>query len=187
MVGGQGADALLGNGGADVLLGGAGDDTLHISDLGFRRADGGGGVDTLALEGAALALDLAGITHSRLRDIERIDLTGSGDNRLLLSAAALAALSASGNALRVDGNAGDSVVLRDAGWLTGASAGGYTLYTNGTAGWKRRIRLPWSAAAPCRSCARTLSGGKAPAAPPPSPSSSIAPAAQSGRQAPHGR
>lgn len=133
MVGGQGDDILIGNGGADVLLGGAGDDTLHIADPGFRRADGGGGVDTLALDGEGLSLDLTAFSRSRLRDIERIDLTGSGNNLLLLSAAAVTALSSSGNTLRVDGNAGDTVVLRDAGWLSGASSGGYTRYSRGTA------------------------------------------------------
>ena len=133
VVGGQDNDILIGNGGADVLLGGAGDDTLRIADLGFRRADGGGGVDTLALDGTGLVFDLTALSRSRLRDIERFDLTGSGDNRLLLSAQAVTALSSSGNTLRIDGNAGDIVVLRDAGWLAGPAAGGTTRYTLGTA------------------------------------------------------
>jgi hypothetical protein len=110
LVGGAGADTLTGFGGADVLLGGAGDDRLVInasnvtalqSAFGaggntsqLARIDGGSGFDTLALQGAGILLDLTlianqggglGSSSSRLESIERIDLTGSGDNRLNVS------------------------------------------------------------------------------------------------------
>jgi hypothetical protein len=44
------------------------------------RVDGGGGIDTLQLEGADLTLDLTKISDRRIQDIEVIDMTGSGDN-----------------------------------------------------------------------------------------------------------
>jgi hypothetical protein len=37
------------------------------------RADGGGGIDTLKLEGAGLTLDLTKISNRRIQDIEVID------------------------------------------------------------------------------------------------------------------
>lgn len=109
LVGGAGNDTLAGNGGADVLYGGAGDDTfvLDASNLkalarpfgeggnGKRlsRVDGGVGVDTLKLSGGGIRLDLGKVANqggsapgsvSRIESIERIDLTGSGDNTLLI-------------------------------------------------------------------------------------------------------
>ena len=109
LVGGAGNDTLTGFGGADVLYGGAGDDRLVINDTNITalqsafgvggntsqlaRADGGSGIDTLALQGAGITLDLSlianqggglGSSSSRLESIERIDLTGSGDNSLIV-------------------------------------------------------------------------------------------------------
>jgi hypothetical protein len=43
------------------------------------RVDGGGGIDTLKLEGAGLTLDLTKISDRRIQDIEVIDITGSGN------------------------------------------------------------------------------------------------------------
>jgi hypothetical protein len=108
LVGGAGDDKLIGNGGPDVLYGGAGDDTFVLDrsnvkalSAGFKRSagllarlDGGTGVDTLKLSGADITLDLGSIANqggstpgsaSRIEAIERIDLTGSGDNTLALN------------------------------------------------------------------------------------------------------
>jgi hypothetical protein len=49
--------------------------------------DGGGGTDTLKLEGAGLTLDLTKISDRHIQDIEVIDITGSGDNTLKLNVA----------------------------------------------------------------------------------------------------
>ena len=133
IVAGQGADILNGKGGVDVLLGGAGNDTIRVSDFSFRRVDGGSGTDTLALEGKGLTLELSAIANSRLRGIERIDLTGSGNNSLVLTALEVLNLSDSSNALRVDGNAGDGVLFAGQAWIKGATSGGYTAYTLGQA------------------------------------------------------
>jgi hypothetical protein len=47
--------------------------------------DGGGGIDTLKLEGAGLTLDLTKISNRRIQNIEVIDITGSGNNILKLN------------------------------------------------------------------------------------------------------
>jgi hypothetical protein len=118
-VAGQGADILTGGGGADVFYGGAGNDTIHVPGLGFQRADGGSGFDTLALDGGGLNLNLANF-RNRLDGIERLDLTGGGDNTLTLLARDMLNLSDTGNTLQVDGNAGDHYHLADSGWVPGA-------------------------------------------------------------------
>jgi hypothetical protein len=110
LVGGAGSDTLVGNGGADVLYGGTGDDGFvldasNVAALASRlgsggndghlaRIDGGPGLDTIQLAGAGITLDLgkaanqgAGtiVSASRIESIERIDITGSGDNALRLN------------------------------------------------------------------------------------------------------
>lgn len=82
LIGGQANDSLAGGGGADVLRGGQGDDTAFVSDLLFRRVDGGRGFDTLTVVGPDLALDLAAVPDNRIRGIEQIDLAGTGSNSL---------------------------------------------------------------------------------------------------------
>jgi len=105
LVGGAGDDILIGNGGADVLYGGAGNDSFDLDASNITalaagetggqlaRVDGGSGIDTFSFAGAGIALDLTAIANqgggapgsaSRIESIERIDLTGSGDNTLTL-------------------------------------------------------------------------------------------------------
>ena len=124
-VGGTGHDTMIGKGGADAFQGGAGDDTIRISTLDFFVADGGSGTDTIKLDGSGLHLDLTALADNKTRSLERIDITGTGDNTLTLSVRDVLNLSEESNALLVLGDAGD-VVNRGAGWTT-ASTGG----TNG--------------------------------------------------------
>ncbi|MBA5249175.1 MAG: hypothetical protein FE834_06540, partial [Gammaproteobacteria bacterium] len=95
-VAGAGDDTLTGNGGMDVFSAGIGNDTIIINannitaleqtGAGNRaNINGGGGIDTLKLEGADLTLDFTKISNNRIQDIEKIDLTGSGVNTLILN------------------------------------------------------------------------------------------------------
>ncbi|MEO5353375.1 MAG: FG-GAP-like repeat-containing protein [Magnetococcus sp. XQGC-1] len=157
-VGGGGNDTLTGLGGADVFHGGAGDDIITVADAGFQLVDGGSGNDTLAVAGAGTTLDLAAL-RGRMVSIERIDLTGSGDNTLtvgwqdLLNVAGTNLIN-SGNQvalgwsngtytfaatearhqLIIDGNAGDGVTLNGVNWTNMGSvtngADTYTVYNS---------------------------------------------------------
>jgi len=177
-VGGAGDDTFVGNGGADVLYGGAGDDVFLLKSSNVKalfskfgmngntehlaRLDGGVGFDTLRLVGGGINLDLVKTANqgaggnestSRIESIERIDLTGTGDNTLSIGVRDVQDMAAmnlinSGNEaalgwtdgtyafpskvgrhqLVVDGNAGDVVNLGPAanGW---ENAG--TVFTGG--------------------------------------------------------
>ena len=132
LIGGLGADTLTGGGGADVIRSGAGNDILSVSDVSFARIDGGSGTDTLALDGSGLTLDLTDrIKAAKIDGIERIDLTGSGNNTLTLDQLAVfnetPASGGGTHILTVEGNTGDGVTFTEAQWAnagTFAEAGG---------------------------------------------------------------
>jgi hypothetical protein len=152
IVAGDGNDTVTGNGGADVMYGGRGNDTFvlnadNLAELALSignasqdiaRINGGTGIDALQLAGAGIDFDLSQVRRSALEGIERINITGSGDNTLRLrlidvlnfgdnniwnasntngvSGEALAAIEPP-RQLRLEGNAGDTVDLSDfANW-----------------------------------------------------------------------
>ena len=115
-------DTLIGGATPYELSGGAGNDLISVPDLTFQSIDGGSGVDTLALSGSLLTLDLADQAQAvRITGIERMDLTGSGDNTLELDQlSVLNEVGADANGvhvLTVEGNVGDRVSLLDALWM----------------------------------------------------------------------
>jgi hypothetical protein len=115
MVGGRGNDRLTGLSGADVLIGGQGDDVFGVGTAGFRRIVGGNGTDTLRLDGQNIVLDLTILSDNRILGIEVIDLTGTGDNTLILSQRDVLNLSDESNTLTIRQNLGD-VVQMGSGW-----------------------------------------------------------------------
>ena len=135
LIGNLGDDTLVGNGGVDVLRGGMGDDRIEISDAGFKKIDGGGGQDTLAIDGA-FNLDLTGISNLLLESIETIDITGTGNTTLTLALEDVFSLSEtsnsaftaanSHNSLVISGNAGDTVNLEAASVGHPAAGGTWT-------------------------------------------------------------
>jgi hypothetical protein len=177
LVAGAGNDTLTATA-ASVLYGGAGNDSFTInrdmigaleSPMGqggnvnqLARIDGGSGVDKIVLSGSGLTFDLSKVANqaagnpnggSRIDSIEAIDLTGLGNNTLVLSAKDVMDMADmnlynSGNGwtgldasvtrhqLRVDGNAGDVIKLTNE-WVavkSTATVGGitYKVYNAGT-------------------------------------------------------
>ncbi|MBF0163883.1 MAG: FG-GAP repeat protein [Magnetococcales bacterium] len=130
--GSLGDDTLIGNGGSDVLIGGAGNDMFIIGDATFYTVDGGGGTDTLLLDGAGMTLDLTtGGLANRIHGIEIIDLqAGVGGHVISLSAKQVSQLVDSGQVLKINGDASDTVHFEfDDNWtvnLDSANQNGFT-------------------------------------------------------------
>jgi Ca2+-binding RTX toxin-like protein len=147
--GGDGADTIVGGGGGDAIMSGAGDDLIVLNadnidsfmEGMLARVDAGAGIDTLRIAAAGKTLDLAAILDSaelspggcgRVSGLEKIDLTGQGDNALVLGGDDVLAITRQNvfaptgrHQLMVLGNAGDKVDLTDgdgtSGWAQGAS------------------------------------------------------------------
>jgi hypothetical protein len=121
-VGGLGNDILNSGGGTDAFQGGVGNDTIRLTDPSFFHIDGGSGTDAIALDGAGLTFDLTTVPPASTESIERIDITGTGNNAVRLTVADVLDISDESNSLLLAGNAGDSADI-GAGW-TKAAAGG---------------------------------------------------------------
>ena len=113
-----GNDYLDGGGGIDFMAGGSGDDTLVFDPNGRFGTHGDAGTDTLLVKGSGITVDMPAIPDFEMGGIEIIDLTGTGNNSLLLKGSDITSLSDT-DILRVDGNAGDSVTT-GTGWTAGA-------------------------------------------------------------------
>ncbi|MBD3792429.1 MAG: hypothetical protein IE918_09890 [Campylobacterales bacterium] len=115
--GDAGADLLIGGSGADIIYGGDGDDIIFYDLL--DSVDGGAGFDTLYLEGEDITLNLAD-NDFKIGNIEQIDITGSGDNTLIVSYEDILALNNENDTLFVTGNSGDTVHLYGEETFTGS-------------------------------------------------------------------
>jgi Ca2+-binding RTX toxin-like protein len=150
MDGGLGDDRLDGGVGNDTLLGGAGYDTITMGDgsnyvqggsgsdlfvydatwaadlTAADTVDGGAGIDAVYFTGANQALDLTAAIHANANwlSIERIDLTGAGNNTLKLHAQDvldLTDMTAATAVLMIDGNAGDAIDMSAFGLAVGTA------------------------------------------------------------------
>ncbi|WP_440903069.1 LamG-like jellyroll fold domain-containing protein [Catenovulum sp. SX2] len=129
---GTGDDYINGQGGADVVYAGPGSDTIVLSDNNFIRIDGGGGTDTLKLDGAGITLNLAAAA-ARVRSIEVFDIDGSGANTLSLNKSV-----SSNSRIKIKGGSDDSVYSTNQQWqatgVTDTTDGvTYVLYSVGQA------------------------------------------------------
>jgi hypothetical protein len=140
------------------LNGGAGNDIIRMEQgVTPGTVIGGAGTDTLMMIGTGMTLDLTPSGLSTLKQVERVDLTGTGSNTLKLnvddvlqsstnvwnsgntttiSGAGLAA-NVSKTQILVDGDASDKVTLTDlANWSTAGTVGNgahtYTVYNHAT-------------------------------------------------------
>jgi hypothetical protein len=125
----DGNDIMIGGGGSDVFHGDAGDDILGVSDLDFQFLDGGAGTDTLALIGSDINLNLADF-QGKIRNIEAIDLTGSGNNTVTLTLQDLRNPSNAPQTLTVKGNAGDHLAGLSNTWEDGGIQGDFHRFVN---------------------------------------------------------
>jgi Ca2+-binding RTX toxin-like protein len=148
--GGAGNDTMYGGGGADVMYGGAGDDVFVLNAANIQALtaqtpaasiDGGAGLDTLQVSGAGVVLDFTALQAATVKSVEKIDLTGSGNNTLKITAADVLGLSGmhwdvDNNPSTVDalgqvmvsGAGTHQVQLADSGWVntTTYAEGGIT-------------------------------------------------------------
>ena len=149
MDGGLGDDRLDGGVGNDILLGGAGNDTITMgdgantvqggtgsdlfvydatwaADLVADTVDGGVGFDAVYFTGANQALDLNAPIHTNTNwvSVERIDLTGAGNNTLKLTAQDvldLTDVSAAMARFMIDGDTGDAIDMSSFGMAIGTA------------------------------------------------------------------
>lgn len=140
--GGSGNDSLSGGNGNDRLDGGDGDDVLVYDAADATTVNGGAGTDTLHLLGSGKTIDLTNIGDFIHESIEKIDLTGNGNNTLKLNVHDVLAISDHTDEFLFDGteqlmvlgDEGDKVELAGGGWIQGSdttiSAAVYTPYTH---------------------------------------------------------
>lgn len=137
----QGDDTVTYSGSATdtTIYGGQGADTLIFDTLasisGALKIDGGTGTDILQFNFSGGTLDLTSVADTIIKDIERIDIDGTGNNTLTMGLTDVLEFSETDNDIYVDGSSGDTVNLDGSGWsasTTDVSAFGntYDSYVN---------------------------------------------------------
>ena len=142
LLGDLGDDYLVGGDGADIIAGDDGSDTI-VGELADTLLNGGdGSADELILTDSGGTLDLIeAMLTDQVMGFEAIDLTGTGDNTLILNeAAVMVQAEADGDGvhvLTVKGDTGDAVSFTEAQWANvGTFVDGavtYDRYVNGDA------------------------------------------------------
>jgi len=139
--GGLGSDVMDGGAGIDTLVGGKGEDVFiyDANDASYTGGDAGVGgldneTDTVRVTGAGVSVDLTTGSGPTLNGIEVWDITGTGDNTLVVGANQVRDMSNATNTLIVSGNTGDAVRLAGSGWASRGSEQvlgiTYNKYTN---------------------------------------------------------
>jgi hypothetical protein len=108
---GSGDDTIYATEGQDTINAGDGDDTFII-DAGKNFGDlyGGDGEDTIQLDGSGITLDFSKVNND-VTNIERLDIDGTGENNLKLSAEDVLDMTDAENRLFIDGGSDDSVEI----------------------------------------------------------------------------
>ena len=112
--GGSGDDILNGGSGANHMQGDRGHDTLIIYDAKFALLSGGQGDDQVRLDQDGIVLDLREIPDGAFQSIESVDMTGNGNNKLVVTYSEVLSIS-SNNVMIVEGDGEDRVELGE-GW-----------------------------------------------------------------------
>ena len=81
LVGTWDADKIDGQGGADIIHAGAGNDVVTVSDDTFQRLDGGGGFDTLFLDGG-FDIDFTTLSENIITGFEKLNFDNGLANTL---------------------------------------------------------------------------------------------------------
>ncbi|MBD8051742.1 beta strand repeat-containing protein, partial [Limnohabitans radicicola] len=132
--------------GADAVYAGGGADRIIINDGNFRLLDGGAGNDILRMNfvgdlnlSSHVSNYLANANGLRkLERIEKIDMTGDGNHKLVLTKDDVLQLS-DNDSLIIQAEAGDTISLAGGGWANTSTFvrawdnNSYQLYTNGKA------------------------------------------------------
>jgi Ca2+-binding RTX toxin-like protein len=126
--GAGGNDTLDGGSGNDLLLGGTGNDRLTWGANVNDRFDGGGDTDTLR---TTSSLNLTLVGNSNIKNVEQIDLTAAGKQKLTLNVTDVLDLSGSTNTIKVLGTS-DDVVDIVGSFTRGSVSGNFRSYKVGT-------------------------------------------------------
>ncbi len=114
LYGGKGNDTLNGGAGADELYGGKGDDTL-VFDAADAVINGGAGNDTL--EVVASDVNFTDLGSQLIVDMEVIDLSDSGSQKIILDATSVKNMTDADNTLLINGDGGDNAdIVNLPGW-----------------------------------------------------------------------
>jgi hypothetical protein len=113
-----------------MLIGGSGNDTFVYRSGDY--VDGGTGTDVLMVGANNGNIDFTTLMPNQIRNIEQINLTGSGNNTVTFNTADVNDMTSSGHTLYVLGDGAGDRVIATGGWSNAGTSGGYTRYTYGS-------------------------------------------------------